>query len=367
MRDMSFVRRAMAFVVFLGFAWFELPSAAAQQVLPVLYEEDRFFVVPATEGGQQLVLFTDTGGGLFMVSEAVDRLGLRVMGPEEIGERIGGDLPEETLREIGGRMVELPPFRADAGIPPVVTPWGESWLLPVLPEGEGPGPAFEGLFRDGMLGQAWFGGRVWTFDYPGRRLVLHHGDDPPTLEDGVRMDLGFQDDEEGNRRTNYPRMRITVDGEGLDMLFDTGATTVLTGPAVAALADGRAAVRATSFIAAGVFDRWRERNPEWRVIEEAEEGTGMAMIEAQGVVIAGDTLDAVWFTRRPDTNFHDWMFQWMDRRIEGAVGGNALRSFCVTVDYPGAVAVFRSRCENGSGEPPAQEPREGTRWGAGDE
>jgi hypothetical protein len=30
----------------------------------------------------------------------------------------------------------------------------------------------------------------------------------------------------------------------------------------------------------------------------------------------------------------------MDRRISGAIGGNALRHFRITLDYPNAVAVF---------------------------
>jgi hypothetical protein len=34
------------------------------------------------------------------------------------------------------------------------------------------------------------------------------------------------------------------------------------------------------------------------------------------------------------------MSQWMDKRIEGALGGNALHHFRVSVDYPRALAVF---------------------------
>jgi hypothetical protein len=35
-----------------------------------------------------------------------------------------------------------------------------------------------------------------------------------------------------------------------------------------------------------------------------------------------------------------YMSQWMDRRVEGALGGSALAFFRVTVDFPDAVAVF---------------------------
>jgi hypothetical protein len=43
---------------------------------------------------------------------------------------------------------------------------------------------------------------------------------------------------------------------------------------------------------------------------------------------------------RPDRNFHEYMSQWTDRRIEGALGGSALRYFRVVVDYPNAIAIF---------------------------
>ena len=67
---------------------------------------------------------------------------------------------------------------------------------------------------------------------------------------------------------------------------------------------------------------------------------GMRMIEVPEVSIAGFRVGPVWFTERPDPNFHQYMSQWMDRRVDGALGGNALRFFRVTVDYPVAVAHF---------------------------
>ena len=100
-----------------------------------------------------------------------------------------------------------------------------------------------------------------------------------------------------------------------------------------ALSDDRAATRATSFITDELFQKWHADHPGWRVIEEAEVGTGEAMIEVPEMRIAGYTVGPVWFTRRADRNFHEYMSQWMDRRIDGALGGNALREFRVTLDY----------------------------------
>ena len=41
------------------------------------------------------------------------------------------------------------------------------------------------------------------------------------------------------------------------------------------------------------------------------------------------------------TEFHKYMSGIMDKQVEGAIGGNALRHFVMTVDYPRATAYFR--------------------------
>ena len=132
-----------------------------------------------------------------------------------------------------------------------------------------------------------------------------------------------------------------IDGQTINLLFDTGATVRLTDQALARLADGQPASRATSFISKTTFDRWHARHPDWKVIEHADANAGgEPLIEVPEVTVAGYTVGPVWFTRRADKNFHQWMSQWMDKEIDGALGGSALHYFRVTVNYPGAVAVF---------------------------
>jgi hypothetical protein len=48
----------------------------------------------------------------------------------------------------------------------------------------------------------------------------------------------------------------------------------------------------------------------------------------------------VWFTWRPDREFHEWMAQWMDMPTEGALGGSAFKTLRITVDWIGGRAVF---------------------------
>jgi hypothetical protein len=96
----------------------------------------------------------------------------------------------------------------------------------------------------------------------------------------------------------------------------------------------------TSFITQEVFDRWRSRHPDRRVVEKADGTTGMPMILVPRVQIAGHSVGPAWFTMRHDGNFHQFMSRWMDRRVDGALGGSVLRHFRVTIDYPAAAAAF---------------------------
>ena len=139
---------------------------------------------------------------------------------------------------------------------------------------------------------------------------------------------------------DFPRIRAEIDGKAFDLLLDTGATVNLSESAAAALKENGSRIRATSFIVASTFDDWTRRHPDWRVLPGADEFLKESMIEVPSVKVAGFDVGPVWFTRRPDKNFHEFMSQFMDRTVEGALGGNALRGLRVTVDYPNAVAYF---------------------------
>ncbi len=279
----------------------EAPPPDPSIVLDASLVADRFFVEARTAGGGKIRFYTDTGGGMFVLQSAAERLKLPP-GPEE-----------NTVK------LELAP--------------GETLPLPAEPMRTFPDAEAHMLDADGMLGQAWFGGRTWTFDYARGRLLLRQPGDLPPHQPSQRVPLAFKPEH------HFPRMEISVDGQPIDVLFDTGAMVRLTDEAVAALGEPRA--RATSFITRTIFEGWRERHPDWRVIETADANArGAPMIEGPAVTIAGETVGPVWFTRRNDNNFRVWMAQWMDRPIDGAIGGSGLRYFRISADYPSAVAVF---------------------------
>lgn len=299
------------------------------QILPAQFEADRVYLQASDGLGQQLRLYTDTGGGLFIKQAAVERLKL-------ISEPLTDPL---ALREVGdrARTTRLPTFALAAFIPPPLADGGKLMVLPAELAGRQlPGTSED----DGMLGQAWFDGRIWTWDYPGQVFKLERSTWKPGA-DMQRIPLGFKTDPQGQRITAFPRMQVSIDGKVYSLLLDTGAMTVLNPSALIALGEDGPAERATSMITDSVFRAWRKAHPDWRVIEDAQAGMGSAMIEVPEVIIAGYKVGPVWFTQREDRNFHDFMSSFMDARVDGALGGNAFRHFVMTVDYPGAAAYFR--------------------------
>jgi hypothetical protein len=275
------------------------------------FEAYRIFVDVPIQSGDTLSFFTDTGGGLFVLGDAIDRIGWSDSVTLALrGIAVDTDFPEP----LGTADRRVPIYRPEKA------------------------PAIE--FGDGMLGQAWFADRVWTFDYPKQKLLLHQA--APELEaEAHKVALGFRNDSTGARLLSFPRIAIVVDGDSLDMLLDTGATVYLSAETQRELNDGSPAVQATSFITSKIFERWTSRHPQWPVIQNADENVaGMAMIRVPEVTIADFTIGPVWFTERPDANFHEYMSQWMDRPVEGAIGGNAFRFFKIVMDYPAAKAHF---------------------------
>ena len=293
------------------------PAASGPTVLPARFDANLVRVTPVMRDGKAITFYTDSGGGLFLTDIAVKRLGIKTESREGEGDQPAMD------------FAHLPAFKPDAAIPP---PLGNDGRIGVMPAAMA---AKNGLTEDGMLGEAWFGGRVWTWNYPAGRLVLEGSDWKPDAS-ATRVPIGLKKGE-----TNFPRIAIRVDGEAFDVLLDTGAMTTLTPDALARLGDKGPALRATSMIVDSRFSAWRTKHPDWRVIERAQDKSNAAMIEVPTVEIGGAKVGPVWFTWRPDRNFHEYMSGMMDGQVEGAIGGNALSHFVMTVDYPGAAAYFR--------------------------
>lgn len=314
--------------LFLLLAVLLVTSAGATPItIPTRFETDRVYVELTTASGARLELYTDSGGGGLVLSRAAaDRLGLKVTRSDdpETKAELG---PDAALTASPALALGLPPLPQIAVVVPKAT------QIPGWPE--------QG---DGFLGASWFAGGIWTWDYPGRRLLREA--DEATVKPGAHVvSLTFKVELDGTLPTSFARLSIRVDGQELPMLLDTGAETLLTPAALAEIGDGKLAMRATSMVAGTVFDGWHKSHPEWHYIADGQAETHAAMIEVPSVQIAGFATGPAWFTRRSDKAFHDFMSSMMDARVEGAVGGNVLRSFEMTVDYPEGHAAFRCKVD----------------------
>lgn len=300
------------------------PRVGAPITIPTRYNGDRFVAVPTLEQGGGLTFLTDSAGGTFLFAHVADRLHLTTA---EVPEGANGKT----------RIAGLPAFKSGAAIPPPLgIPGGRLLVFQSKP---GQIPRFFQPY-DGMLGQQWFAGRVWTFDYPARKLLWRAAGDLPRHDARHEVKLGFRKVASGEREANFARLTVTIDGEAIDFLFDTGATNILPEKVLKEIGDGGPAERGTSFLSRSQFEKWHKKHPQWRALENVKTMTGSAMIEVPEIVVGGCKVGPVWFTVQPDRAFHSYMASMMDKPTEGALGGSTFRQLVVTVDWPNAVAVF---------------------------
>ena len=290
------------------------PTPGHPIVLPTEFMENRFAVVPITESGKKLKFYTDSAGACLLALEDAEALKLPITAD--------GD----------AKTCALPPFRENASIPaPIDTPL-RLLVQKDIDDNLGPG-------LDGMLGQQWFAGHTWTFDYLAKKLYWRAPGDLPKHAPYHEAKLYFKTDAKGVRDNNFARIQIEVDGEKLSFTLDTGAEDVLPPPVLKEVGDGRPAERATSFLAQSIYEKWHAKHPDWKVITTPSL-TGRELIEVPKITLGGYEVGPVWFSVQPDRAFHQFMAQWTDQPTEGSLGGSAFKYFRMTVDWPNAVAVF---------------------------
>lgn len=294
-------------------------SPGGTNEIPAHFHANRIHVTPVTASGDTLHLNTDTGGGPpILLRPAVEELGW----------------PTDTLSrgERTRQTVSFPDFKAGASVP---APQGPNRFL-VFPNR---GPA-QFLEADGQLGNTWFAGKVWTFDYGAERLLHHDSAEGLSFEPEHTVPLTFRTDSTGRHLHHHARIEATIADSTYSFLFDTGATLLLSDRGQSAL--GGPPKRGGSFVVASVFDRWRDRHPDWRVVENASGVRGNhALIQVPEVTIAGHTVGPVWFERQPDQAYQKGGKLQLDQTVEGALGGSLFQYFRVTADYPGERVHFQ--------------------------
>jgi len=282
---------------------------AAQPAPQTLYEHGLFYLEGESASGEAYLLFTDTGGGLFIQEASASRLGL---------ERIDGAPRRYSASFLQGNAYPVPP----------------DGVLRAMDEGPPPAPPveIEGVPPerwDGMLGAQWYAGHVWLFDYAeGRMNALDPSARATLLSSGTwsRADVGVSRDDDG-KASGFVRVSAEIGGQSYEMLFDTGAMGALRGDITDSGLQTEYVWHATSFISQSVFDEWRAEHEDWRVIEGGDVlGASPAdVIVAPHITIADQTIGPVWFSVKPDRNFSEFMSRFTDQPVTGAIGGSALQ------------------------------------------
>jgi hypothetical protein len=297
------------FFLLLGISVF----AQSPNALNVQFQNGLIYTqVPTQEG--VLNLMANTSGGAYIVASAIQNKGIP-------------SITDET----GHQFVKMDELLGQAGLPKIRR---EKTL--VIKDEEANLQA--GV--DGELGQAWFANYCWQFDYENQSLIYNQR----SLSEGSAntVPVLFKENEQGNRMSNLPQVFATVDGVEMPFLIDTGAKLYPTASASAALESSYSDEPvAASFIIEFIFEHWRSIHPEWTVVEHADAKLGnVKMIQVPEMTIAGTTVGPVWFCTRPDVNYLEYMARFSNVPAMGSLGGNFLKNFNLTIDYPNKLAKF---------------------------
>lgn len=299
---------------------------------------ERFYLkLPLRDGGE-LMAFCDTGGGISMLVPGLERW--RELNFRSRYGVLKGLLPIEYVHF--DDLVAAPDYPRPQPLPSMVlrNPFlrvTEPYLL--LPPLDGDLQFMRKSMPDmeAFLGQSFFVGQSWTFDYLRQEIWVGTPLPESMANDPEVQRLGFKTNQHQVKLYGHPSMTIEIEGESIDVLFDTGATMVLSDEGRQLLGtDSR--TLGGSFIAVSLYDKWRAEHPEWKYYPKAD--LAGDIIEVPTVKVGGHEVGPVRFAARPDRNWSQGMIHSMDRVVRGAVGGTLLKHFTVTADYNSGLIRF---------------------------
>lgn len=293
-----------------------VPNFKETPISGITFLHNRIFLDYIDEKGDTIRFFTDTGGGKVIYPKAAEGLDLK------IDSIVNGDQIIE--------LIDLSTAFKKANLP---IPLGANFVF------RGDSPLKAG--NVGMLGAHWFGNKIWNFNYHEKTLNIVDSINWSDFPKNELTTIGFLQDSLGNNLTHFPSIPIIVDGDTIQTLFDTGATALLSEEAQEKFG---AKTVGTSFIIASIFDKWQAQHPDWEIIKKGDQMLEEDLIKVPQVTIGGHQVGPVWFAKRKDENFTQFMSQWMDQTVEGAVGGSCLQYFStILIDYNSGKAFFNNR------------------------
>jgi hypothetical protein len=308
-------------------------------LLPSLFiNGERFYIKIPSSLGDTLLAFGDSGGGIsILLPQAVEKKHLQAKLKSGIFQ---GIMPVNYVlfKDLVNNRNVPPPF--PLRIYNIRRPFSrvaEPFLL--VPPNEGEVKRITKFMPDMdiFLGQNFFMGKAWTIDYIHQQIWVNT---PLNSNDegkpGVQK-IGFKKNRNRENVFGHPSMIIEVNGEVIDVLFDTGASILLSDSGKKQM-NTDALTIGGSFIAASIFDKWRKDHPEWKYYKEADERSDV--IEVPIVKIGGIEVGPVLFSKRPDEDWSKGMIRTMDKIVKGAIGGSAFKYLKVTIDYNSELIKF---------------------------
>lgn len=248
-------------------------------------------------------VWVDTGGGAFIVTEAVARdLGV----PLEAIPNTPGDL-QSPFAKIPVPRVQVGNVQLDLIGVDTLAILGVRTVIP--------GVLAEGLFSGSALARYQV-----IFDYPHRRFTIGEPGSFGLLRRPVPLAVHPQ--------SGFPRVEIEVVGKPCGMLLDTGASYTMISRALA--------------------ERWSAEHPEWPRAEGAIGAANMGhevdrdalMLRVPEVIWGGFRLSDVGVVSRPVGTFEERMAPMVSGPILGATGGNVLKVFRLELQYARSVLAL---------------------------
>jgi len=298
---------------------------------------ERFYLKLSTTKGDTILGYCDTGGGIsMMIPYAIDKLNLQ---PNVNRAIFMGVMPVKYMvfSDVVSDNKIPPPIQLRSRIiRRLFRRVSEPWLL-IPPIDEDLKMMSQSMPLDIFFGQNFFMEKSWTIDYIHRQVWVNT---PITVSDQDKSNVqkvGFKKNADKVNVYGHPSMTIEVDSEKIDVLFDTGATIVLSEKGKKDLNTTEKSIGG-SFIATSIFDKWRKDHPDWKYYEKADHNADI--IEVPKVKIGGNEVGPVLFAKRPDENWSKGMIQTMDKVVKGAIGGSGLKYLKVTIDYNSELIKF---------------------------
>ncbi|MDB5069372.1 MAG: hypothetical protein JWM87_483 [Candidatus Eremiobacteraeota bacterium] len=285
----------------------------ARSRLPGTVAGNVVILTPEDESHRQIRILVDSGGYDLIESDAATRLGL-----------------SRTEIELGGNKRETAAFPR-WNPPSPEAPATTRWLI------ARPGALHDGFAPaiDATFGPSWMLDHPIAVDYPHETIQSVSA---PYAGTPVPLTVGVG-------RASIPSLPptalvtidVTIAGEPLTLLLDTGATARVRDP-VKRLMPDKEPVHQVCLIEMQVLERWRRAHPAWTYAEAAfdvagdKEGAASPAILVPELRIANQLALPTWFIARRDASTFATVSKQMRRTVVGDLGGDALRRWRVTFD-----------------------------------